>query len=196
MSGPNWKAGQVSQSLNCGPHLQCGPQLTQPVMQFSRVVSFVDNDLSIWFVRIAYSYLSLIILLEVIRRYVFSASSPWGEMTARYAFVYLSYIAAAEAIRLRKHICITLIIDKFTARARVLFDLYIDFLTTGLAVLVICYSVQLIEIQWTVNIVMESADVNLAFAYAALPIGWGLLIIRIIQIWHARLQPATAAAKR
>ena len=162
-------------------------------MQSNRAISFINNDLSVWFVRIAYSYLSLIILLEVIRRYVFSASSPWGEMTARYAFVYLSYIAAAEAIRLRKHIRITLIIDKFSDRLRNLFDLYIDLLTTGLAVLVIYYSVEVIQIQWTVNIVMESANVNLAFAYAALPIGWGLLIIRIVQTWHTRFQPATSS---
>ncbi|MXW47830.1 MAG: TRAP transporter small permease [Gammaproteobacteria bacterium] len=157
-------------------------------MQLSRTVAFVNNDLPLWFVRIAYSYLSLIILLEVIRRYIFSASSPWGEMTARYAFVYLSYIAAAEAIRLRKHIRITLIIDKFSPRLRSMFDLYIDLLTTVLAVLVIYYSLQVINIQWSVNIVMESANVNLAFAYAALPIGWGLLIIRIAQTWYERLK--------
>ena len=162
-------------------------------MQLSRTVAFVNNDLPLWFVRIAYSYLSLIILLEVIRRYIFSASSPWGEMTARYAFVYLSYIAAAEAIRLRKHIRITLIIDKFSNRLRRLFDLYIDLLTTVLAVLVIYYSSQVINIQWSVNIVMESANVNLAFAYAALPIGWGLLIIRVVQTWYERLKHANDA---
>lgn len=159
-------------------------------MQLGRAISFVNDDLPVWFVRIAYSYLSLIILLEVIRRYVFSASSPWGEMTARYAFVYLSYIAAAEAIRLRKHIRIDLIIKKLPRSLQNVFDLYIDLLTTGLAVLVIYYSTQVIKIQWTVDIVMESADLNLAFAYAALPIGWGLLVIRILQIWYYRCKSA------
>ena len=146
-------------------------------MRLDRAITFVNDDLPVWFVRIAYSYLSLIILLEVIRRYVFSASSPWGEMTARYAFVYLSYIAAAEAIRLRKHIRIDLIIKKFPKWLQNVFDFYVDLLTTGLAVLVIYYSMQVIKIQWTVDIVMESANLNLAFAYAALPIGWGLLVI-------------------
>ena len=159
-------------------------------MRLNRAISFVNDDLPVWFVRIAYSYLSLIILLEVIRRYVFSASSPWGEMTARYAFVYLSYIAAAEAIRLRKHIRIDLIIKKFPKWLQNVFDFYIDLLTTGLAVLVIYYSTQVIKIQWTVDIVMESANLNLAFAYAALPIGWGLLVIRILQIWYHRCKSA------
>ncbi len=161
-------------------------------MQFSRTIAFINNDLPIWFVRVAYSYLSLIILIEVVRRYVFSASSPWGEMTARYAFVYLSYIAAAEAIRLGKHIRITLIIEKFPGWLRRIFELYIDLLTTGLALLVIYYSVQVINIQWAVNIVMESANVNLAFAYAALPIGWGLLILRIVQTWYGRFRTTEA----
>ena len=159
-------------------------------MRLDRAITFVNDDLPVWFVRIAYSYLSLIILLEVIRRYVFSASSPWGEMTARYAFVYLSYIAAAEAIRLRKHIRIDLIIKKFPKWLQNVFDFYVDLLTTGLAVLVIYYSMQVIKIQWTVDIVMESANLNLAFAYAALPIGWGLLVIRILQIWYQRCKSA------
>lgn len=162
-------------------------------MRFNRVVSFINIDLPTWFIRIAYSYLSLIILLEVIRRYVFSASSPWGEMSARYAFVYLSYIGAAEAIRLRRHIRIDLIINKFSKRLQNLFNLYIDLLTTGLAVIVIYHSWQVIQIQWSVGIVMESANLNLAFAYAALPIGWGLLIIRIIQIWYERLRSSETA---
>ncbi len=144
----------------------------------------------------AYSYLALIILFEVIRRYMFNASSPWGEMTARYAFVYLAYIAAAEAIRLRKHIQIDLIIKKLSKRIRLIFDLYIDLLTTGLALLVIYYSVQVIKIQWQVDIVMEAADINMAFAHIALPIGWGLIILRISQIWMQRCRPGESSPLR
>lgn len=160
-------------------------------MRLPDFMEVVNNKLTNWFVMLAYSYLSLIILIEVIRRYVFSASSPWGEMTARYAFVYLAYVAAAEAIRMRRHIHIDLLLKRLSARMRMFFDLYIDLLTTGLAVLVIYHSLEVINIQVTVNIVMESADVNLAFAYAALPVGWCLLIIRIAQNWIAAHKPKT-----
>ena len=164
MSGRNWKVGPARllfsvPSAADAPTAHIFTRFANH-MQYSRAAVFVNNVLPTWFVRIAYSYLSLIILLEVVRRYVFSASSPWGEMTARYAFVYLSYIAAAEAIRLRKHIRITLIIDRFSRQVRRYFDLYIDLLTTGLALVVIYYSLQVINFQWSVNIVMESANVN------------------------------------
>ncbi len=62
-------------------------------------IRFFDSKIIKWFIIGTYTYFCLIILIEVIRRYIFGASSPWGEMTARYAFVYLTYVAAAEGIR-------------------------------------------------------------------------------------------------
>ena len=64
-------------------------------------IRFFDGKVVKWFIIGTYAYFCLIILIEVIRRYGFGASSPWGEMTARYAFVYLTYVAAAEGIRRR-----------------------------------------------------------------------------------------------
>ena len=55
------------------------------------------QQLERWLITLFYGYFCLIIVVEVVRRYVFGSSSNWGEMSARYAFVYLVYIAAAEA---------------------------------------------------------------------------------------------------
>ena len=44
------------------------------------------------------------IAMEVIRRFVLSYSSIWGEEIARYAFIYLAWIGAAAAVKDRAHI--------------------------------------------------------------------------------------------
>jgi len=144
-----------------------------------------------WFVIGTYSYFCLIILVEVIRRYVFGASSPWGEMTARYAFVYLTYVAAAEAIRHRRHIRIDIVPALLPAWAGRWLRRYIDALILVLAAIVIHYSLELIHLQWTVGIVMTAADVNMAFAQAALPLGWTLIVIRVVQNWLDPLPQST-----
>ena len=143
----------------------------------------LDEKVVKWFVIGTYSYFCLIILVEVVRRYVFGASSPWGEMTARYAFVYLTYVAAAEAIRHRRHIRIDIVPALLPPRAGKWLQRYIDALILVLAAVVIYYSLELIRIQWTVGIVMTAADVNMAFAQAALPLGWTLIVVRVIQSW-------------
>ncbi len=151
-------------------------------------LEFLDRKVVKWFVNGTYAYFCLIILVEVVRRYVFGASSPWGEMTARYAFVYLTYAAAAEAIRQGRHIRIDLVPRALPPRHRRWLELYIDALTVLLAVVVITYSLEVIGIQISAGIVMTAADVNMAFAQSALPLGWGLILLRIAQNWYDHMR--------
>ena len=149
---------------------------------------FIDSGIIKWFIIGSYAYFCLIILVEVVRRYVFGDSSPWGEMTARYAFVYLTYVAASEGIRQGRHIRIDLLPKALKGTAGKLLRLYIDALVLILAAFVIYFSLELIGIQWSVGIVMGAADVNMAFAQAALPLGWALIVIRVIQNWTHPLE--------
>ena len=149
-------------------------------------IRFFDSKIIKWFIIGTYTYFCLIILIEVVRRYVFGASSAWGEMTARYAFVYLTYVAAAEGIRQGRHIRIDLLPNRLPPATKKWLELYIDALTILLAGTVIYYSLELIGILWLAGIVMTAADVNMAFAQAALPLGWILIIIRIVQNWIDR----------
>ena len=64
-----------------------------------------------------------------------------------------------------------------------LLNIYYDILVTIVAILVIYYSLKLIDVQLTFGIVMTAADINMAFAQAALPLGWTLILIRITQNW-------------
>ena len=144
---------------------------------------FFDGKWVRAFIVLTYSYFCLIILIEVIRRYAFGDSSAWGEMTARYAFVYMTYAAAAEGIRQKKHIRVDVIDKIIKPKSMILLNIYYDILVTIVAILVIYYSLKLINVQLTFGIVMTAADINMAFAQAALPLGWALILIRITQNW-------------
>lgn len=148
----------------------------------------IDNNIEKYLIAATYSYFCFIILLEVIRRHLFDATTVWGEMTARYAFVYLVYIAVAEVARTRNHISIDFVPKMLGPRGRVLLFLYFDVLYLLLAVLVIWYSIQVIDLQIETDTLMTGFDVNMAFAHAALPLGWGLLIYRVIQRFSRTLQ--------
>lgn len=141
----------------------------------------IDNNIEKWLIGITYSYFCLIILVEVVRRHVFDATSVWGEMTARYAFVYLVYIAVAEVARTRDHIRIDIVPRMLSPRGRLFLYLYFDVLYLILACLVVWYSVQVMKLQLDTETLMTGFDVNMAFAQAALPLGWGLLIYRVLQ---------------
>jgi len=141
----------------------------------------IDDRLEAWLIVALYAYFCLIILVEVVRRYVFSASSQWGEMTARYAFVYLVYIAIAQVAKTRDDIRIDLLPRRLGATGRLALYLYFDLLFLLLVITVIYYSLQVIGLSLENHTVMTGFDLNVAFAQAALPIGWTLLGYRVVQ---------------
>jgi TRAP-type C4-dicarboxylate transport system permease small subunit len=143
--------------------------------------SRIDAKLERWLIAFFYAYFCLIILVEVVRRYVFGASSQWGEMTARYAFVYLVYIAAAEVARSNDHIRIDLVPRLLSPRQRFALYVYFDFLYLILAGLVIYFSLHVVGLSIRNNTLMTGFDLNMAFAQAALPLGWLLLAYRVVQ---------------
>jgi TRAP-type C4-dicarboxylate transport system permease small subunit len=143
--------------------------------------SRIDSKLERWLIAFFYAYFCLIILVEVVRRYVFGASSPWGEMTARYAFVFLVYIAAAEVARSNDHIRIDLVPRLLAPRYRLALYLYFDALYLILAGLVVYFSLQVVGLSIRNNTLMTGFDLNMAFAQAALPLGWLLLAYRVVQ---------------
>ncbi|GAA6202990.1 hypothetical protein NBRC116599_42160 [Aquicoccus sp. SU-CL01552] len=158
-----------------------------------RVVRFLDGPLVRYIVIAAYAYFFLIILSEVAMRYFFAHSTTWGEMTARYAFVYFAYVAMAEAFRHDEHIRIDLIPNRLGPRARKALETYIDLLCVAISVAVIWYSIQLMQIQQMANIRMHALPLNLSWAQAALPLGWALMIIRIAQRMTRRFAPTPSA---
>jgi len=146
-----------------------------------RLWARVDDKLERWLITFFYGYFCLIIVVEVVRRYVFGSSSIWGDMTARYAFVYLVYIAAAEVAKTNDHIRIDLVPRLLGPRGRLALYLYFDVLYLVLAAFVIYYSLGVVRIAVATDTLMTGFDVNVAFAKAALPIGWALLSWRVIQ---------------
>src|SRR3546814_16574033 len=73
------------------------------------VLSWLDENAERWMLLFLYSFIVLVIAIEVLRRFVLMYSSVWGEEAARYAFIYLVWIGAAVAVRDRAHIRIDVI---------------------------------------------------------------------------------------
>jgi TRAP-type C4-dicarboxylate transport system permease small subunit len=134
-----------------------------------------------WIIVGCYAYFFLIILLEVVMRYFFGYSTTWGEMTARYTHVYFAYLAAAEAFRHDSHIRVDYLPQRLRGRARLILEMYIDALCVLVAAAVCYYSLEVVAMQISAGFKMQGLPLNMAFATGAIPVGWGLMIIRIAQ---------------
>lgn len=65
--------------------------------------------------------LSLVIILlfaDVVARFAFQTSVPWAGEVARFAFVYMIYFGISYAIRERRHLRVTLLVDAVSVGMR------------------------------------------------------------------------------
>ena len=95
----------------------------------TRFFRFLDQHGERSLLLIFYSMIVVTIAMEVIRRFVLSYSSIWGEEIARYAFIYLAWIGAAAAVKDRAHIRIDVLMHYLSNRSRTVLYLLGDLLT-------------------------------------------------------------------
>ena len=139
-----------------------------------------------------YAYLVLIVFIEVIRRYVLNWSSSWSEETAIYAFIWMVYVAAAKSVKERGHLSIDFLTRIMSRRGRFVSLVLSDICFAILAIVAVYYSAVVVGAHITDGLGMQGANLPLWLATGAVPVGWTLILIRVIQRFTVNLRAYAA----
>jgi TRAP-type C4-dicarboxylate transport system permease small subunit len=134
-----------------------------------------------WALLVFYTLLVATMAVEVIRREVFAYSSIWGEEIVRYAFIYLAWIGASAAVRDRAHIRIDVIFNYVSPRVKALLYIFGDLVMMIIAVLALYWSFETVSVSWEFGSVTHGLRVSKVWFLMAVPIGFGLMIFRLVQ---------------
>lgn len=165
-----------------------------------KALKFIDQHgeriLALWL----YLFIVIVIFNEVLRRFVLSYSSLWGEETARYSFIYMVWIGASMAVKDRIHIRISILVDRFNFRFQNLFGMIAALLGMGLAVIALRYSMEPFLLSIKYQSVTDGLRIVQAWYLFAVPFGFVLIMLRFLQVFvedarrfMANLPPLTSA---
>jgi TRAP-type C4-dicarboxylate transport system permease small subunit len=146
-----------------------------------RWLTNLDRNLERWALLVFYSMLVITMSVEVLRREVFSYSSVWGEEIVRYAFIYLVWIGAAAAVRERAHIRIDVIFEFCSSRAKAWLYLFGDLVMLVVAVTALYFSWESVAVSLKFGSVSHGLRVPMTWFLSAVPIGFVLLLYRLLQ---------------
>ncbi len=151
-----------------------------------------DKNGERWALLVFYVMLTLTMAIEVVRREVFAYSSIWGEETVRYAFIYLAWIGAASAVRERAHIRIDVLMHYVSPKIKTLMYMFGDLVMFVVALVALYWSFETLLVSLKYGSVTHGLRVSLAWFLAAVPIGFSLIILRLIQSFLADLRSLRA----
>lgn len=157
-----------------------------------RALKWLDEYLEYWLQFALYMYFALIIVVEVIRRYFLGGATTWGEETALYAFVWMSYIAMARGVKKRAHLCVDLIRVRMNRTQLFCSFMLGDVCFIILATTVIYFSFPMLEMNLRYGQEMLGVELPMILATASIPTAWALVLFRVIQ----RMLTTIAAFRR
>ena len=141
----------------------------------------IDQNAERWALLVFYVMLVMTMAVEVLRREIFSYSSIWGEEIVRYSFIYLAWIGAAAAVKERGHIRIDVIMHYLPSWAKTLMYIFGDLVMLFVAVIALYWSYETVHVSWKFGSVSHGLRVSMVWFLMAVPVGFGLVIIRLIQ---------------
>lgn len=146
-----------------------------------KLLKSLDRNAERWALLAFYVMLVLTMAVEVLRREVFAYSSIWGEEIVRYSFIYLAWIGAAAAVKERAHIRIDVIMHYLGPRSKAALYIFGDLVMLGVAVGALIWSFETVQVSWKFGSVSHGLRVSMVWFLMAVPIGFGLMILRLIQ---------------
>lgn len=148
--------------------------MKRSIQKVDKCLSMIENAVIIF----GLSAMFLILLAQVIMRYVFSRPLTWSEEAARFIFVYVSFIGISYAYRQKGHIRMEVVVNLFPQAVRRGLEVLINLGTIALFCYMIPFSFRFIGIQAGVK--ATATHIPMSIVYTALPLGMALSCVRLL----------------
>ncbi|RPH63515.1 MAG: TRAP transporter small permease [Burkholderiales bacterium] len=155
----------------------------------------IDRDGERYLMLVFYCTIVFVIVTEVIRRFVLSYSSLWGEEVARYAFIYLGWVGASYAVKVRAHIRFDVILQLLPARLHGYVYIFGDIATMVFACFAMYWSLHTIGTLLEFDAKSYALRINKAWFEAAIPLGFAMMMVRLVQSFIRDVRDLRAGRK-
>lgn len=139
-------------------------------------LSFIYNHFEEILLVTIFAVMVIVIFLQVIMRYAFNNSLSWSEELGRFSFEWLTWIGISLGARMGQHIKITMLVDKLQYKGAQLANITSEIIVIIICGLTIYYGVELSKM--FVGSKFTSIKISLAWGYASVIVGCGLMTIR------------------
>ncbi|GHV49163.1 hypothetical protein FACS1894204_13640 [Synergistales bacterium] len=138
------------------------------------------DKLEEWFLVWSLAVSVILVFLQVIMRYIFHNSLSWSEELTRYLFLWMSWVGASYAVRYRSHFRVEMLSDLLKGRSRELYELLVITMWLGFSLFLTWQGCKITLFLWQRGQVSSAMEIPMAFAYASVPAGCGLMTLRLL----------------
>lgn len=147
-----------------------------------KFLKWLDGNLEVFCCGCLLSVLSVVMMIQVVMRYVFSAPLSWPEELSRYCYIWITFLSIGLTIRTGSYFRVTALIDMLPRKGRQLME-FISHLV-NLAFYGVCayYSIDILKTVYSSTQTTPALRLPMYFIYIVLPLGMFLALVRSLQM--------------
>jgi TRAP-type C4-dicarboxylate transport system permease small subunit len=119
----------------------------------------------------------IVVLLQVVLRYIFERPNPWSEELSRFGFIWLSMLGAALAVELRSHFVFDQVVGTLKPKMRLMVRRCTTVFVAAMAVGLIVLGLQLVDLARFQR--SPALDLPVSWIYASVPVAGFLMLLHI-----------------
>lgn len=152
-----------------------------------KLVGFLDENLEKYFLIATLIFMVIIITIQVVAR-MLGNSLIWTEEVTRYVMLYQIWVGAAYAVKRDAHLRIDVIKQKVSQHGKLKIEILVLILWTIFTLWLTIKSSSLTKILLDRNQLSPAIQIPMGYAYASVPVGCGLMTIRLCQKLYLNLK--------
>jgi TRAP-type C4-dicarboxylate transport system permease small subunit len=160
-----------------------------------KILIDLEKNFEKYLITSALLVMSLVLIAQVVMRYVFRSPFVWSEELARYLLIWLSMMGTSLAVRESRHISVDFLPVFLGPRTYALFATIAHIGNLIFCVLMIWYAVPIIIRLAGIGQLSPSLGIPMWLIYAAVPVGLTCMGLRTVQaLWLMATSGAWRAA--
>ena len=123
---------------------------------------------------------TIILFVNVVLRYVFSASTSWAEELIRYLMIWITFIGGAVCVRHAAHIRMDFLLTMLPRSVSRMVTRLVYLIAAGFCAALIVYSWRLVEFTIEMEQTSPAMEVPMWIPYMAMPLGSALMVLHFV----------------
>jgi len=145
------------------------------------ILKWLDENIEKVLLGFFISAIVIIMLLQIVMRYLFNNSLPWTEEFCRYCYIYVMFIGMSFAIKEGSHLRVDALVELLPIRLREVIIVLVDLFVFALLVLMFVSSLTTVHDAYLVGNYSPGLKFPFFILYCSVPVGFGLSIVRYIE---------------
>ncbi|WP_077623328.1 TRAP transporter small permease [Sediminibacillus massiliensis] len=123
---------------------------------------------------------TVLLFVNIILRYVFSANTTWAEEFIRYVMIWITFVGASVCFRKGLHVGVDFVLDLLKGKVKKGLQLFISLASMAFMILLIWFSIELVMFTKQTGQITPSLQIPLYWVYLAIPVGAALSLLHLI----------------